>query len=372
MKTNRLFKLSVITLLLVCVHFTTKFYATVESSHTYFVILAGGKGERLWPLSREDKPKQFIPFNGDKCLLEETISRVNELAPPENIWIVTNEKYKNNVNSIVEKQIGNVIAEPSARNTAPAIALSCLEIAKKDPEALIVFLPADHYILEKNKFLDGVQKTLNFAQSNDSIVLFGINPTYPATGYGYIEFKQPNQKLLPSKVVKFLEKPNLEKAKKFISKPNYLWNAGIFCGKAESFIKAFEKHEPKVLRDVEEYIAGTKLYKDVKSISVDYAIMEKSENIYVLPLDITWFDVGSIDAFLKLRKQVTNTKENVITLNTSGNLVDVKNKLTVLVGVNDLCVVDTDDVLLVIKKDECQSVKEILQKLRNTNKFHYL
>ncbi|MBT3456082.1 mannose-1-phosphate guanylyltransferase [bacterium] len=338
----------------------------------YFVILAGGKGERLWPLSREDMPKQFIPFKGKSCLLEETVSRVETMVPGKNIMVVTNEKYKESVSNVVGKRVGKIIAEPAIRNTAPAIALSCLEIAAQDPDAVVVFLPADHYIHEKYLFLDGLEKSINFSREENGIVLFGITPTYPATGYGYIEFEQPFERNKPAKIIQFREKPNLETAEDFLSKSNFLWNAGIFCGKVQTFVDAFEKYDNEVLQDIKEYMAGTKEYKDVKAISVDYAIMEKSKNIYVLPLSITWLDVGSIDAFLKLKDRASKVKDNVITHNSSGNLVDANGKLAVLIGVNDLCIVDTSDVLLVVRKDESQAIKSVLASLKEADKIDYL
>ena len=343
-----------------------------ENGQPYFVIMAGGKGERLWPLSREDKPKQFIPIRGKSCLLEETVDRVGTMANSNNIRIITNEKYKGNVEKVVANKVGDIFGEPAIRNTAPAIALSCLRIMEEDPEAVVIFLPADHYIHEKYLFLDGIERAIEFAKKEEGIVLFGITPTYPATGYGYIEFKQPCELNKPSKILRFREKPNLEKAKEFLGKSNFLWNAGVFCGKVKSFIKAFEKYDNEVLQDVKDFLAGKKEYKDVKSISVDYAIMEKSENTYVLPLSITWLDVGSIDAFLKLKNRASDPKENIITHNACDNLVEAKDKLVVLIGVNKLCIVDTGDVLLVAQKDESQAIKSVLNSLRESNKFDYL
>jgi mannose-1-phosphate guanylyltransferase len=339
----------------------------LDKKNVYCVILAGGKGERLWPLSKQNLPKQFIPFRKGNSLLEETIDRVDGFIQKNNIFIVTNNKYEKIINNLVGDKIGGVFSEPESRNTAPAIALSCLKIYEKNPEAYIIFLSADHYIPEKEKFVNGLKNIIS--TNTKEIVILGVVPQYPAIGYGYIEFENDTKNNHLAKVVRFHEKPSYKQAKIFTQNSNMLWNIGMFCGKAESFIKSFNFLSPDIIEDVKSFLNGKKEYKNINSISIDYAIMEKSKNLLVLPMDIVWFDVGSIDSFLSLKG---DTEKNVMAINAKNNLVDVDGKLTVLIGVDDICVVQTEKVLLVMKKGDSDKIKSVLSTLRLKNEVEYL
>lgn len=345
----------------------------MKHKNVYFVILAGGNGTRLWPLSRADKPKQFLEVGEDKTLLEQAITRVSSIVPKENIWISTTAKHATNIQKHVGDRIGNIVVEPGMRNTGPAILLSCLQIHKKNPNAVVMFLPSDPFISDTEKFVNYVKDGILFAASNGGITLFGIQPTYPATGYGYIEFDNVNKHEAPYKVLRFHEKPKLETAKEYIAKDNMVWNICMFCGKTQVFLEEFKIHAPEIFNGVIKFFNNQGDYNDVKSDSIDYAIMEKSDNIFVIPADFPWCDVGNIEVFLKLQKQHAQLNDNnIVKVNSNNNLVSVKDKLVALVGINDLCIVETNDILLITKRDQAEKVRQVVAQLKNTENDKYL
>ena len=334
-----------------------------ENNHCYAVILAGGKGERLWPLSREHKPKQFLEFFENVTLLELTCNRVIPILPLEHIWVITNQLYKTQVSTILGHTLGGIISEPSARNTAPAILLACLTLSQHDPNATVIFLPADHYIKEEELFTEKLHILLSNVHINDGISLIGLRPTYPATGLGYIEYTKQSSSPL-QKVVRFHEKPSASQAEKYLENDNMLWNGGYFCGKVSTFIALFQKHAPLIYDQVQGYLNNTVFYDQLTNISFDHAVLEHTQNIYVLPIEITWSDVGNLETFLSSQGQRQENIDNLVAINASNNLIHNKNKFTALIGVNDLCIINTDDVLLVAHQKEVERVKEILLKLQ--------
>jgi len=346
--------------------------APMDYKNVYFVILAGGSGTRLWPLSRSEKPKQFLAVGNKKTLLAQTIDRVCDLVDKKNIWISTTKKHKENIKKYVGNSIGHIIEEPGLRNTGPAILLACMKIYQQNPQASIIFLPADPFIPNKTAFVNSLKQAIDFTCKNNQITLLGLKPTYPATGYGYIEFDKSSRETAPFKVKKFHEKPTLEVAKNYTKKENMLWNIGMFCGKATIFLQEFKKEAPKIFQGVNAYVNGNGDYKTVKSDSIDYAVMEKSSNIFVLPVEFAWCDVGNIEVFLSIQKKHMQLDENVITVEANNNLVDTKNKLVALIGVDDLCIVETDDILLITKRNQAEKVKEIVNKLKKENIKKYL
>ena len=325
----------------------------------YFVILAGGQGQRLWPLSTKKQPKPLIPFLGETSLLEQTIDRVVDLSEcKKNIIVVTAQEQFEVVNSLVGNKVGQIISEPEGRNTAPAILLSCLKIKEQDENAIVVVLSADHFIPEKEKFQEYLKNAINFATENNELAIFGLKPRYAATGYGYIQanLDKKNEDFESYKVLKFHEKPNQDVADLYIECSYMFWNVGIFVANLKTFLSEFETHQPELILGIKGYLKTGQRYEDLKSISIDYAVLEKSENVTVFPADFEWYDVGNLNIFLSLQEKHYKKQKNIIDIDSQNNLVNTK-KLTVLIDVNDLCVVETDGVILISKRDKVEKVK---------------
>lgn len=347
-------------------------------SNVYCVILAGGNGERLWPLSRRETPKQLLALNGEKNLLNQTIDRVKTLVPEKNIWISTTSQHAQTIHNTVGNSIGNIIVEPSARNSGPAILLSCLQLYKKDSDAAVIFLSADAFIPETDtqKFLSSLKTALITAQERSALVLFGKKPTQADTRYGYIEYDVQAENA--ARVVSFKEKPDSATAQTFFAAKNMLWNMGIFVGGVQEFIEQYKEHAPIMVTQVQKFLAGNLKYDLVTAQSVDYAVMEKSKNLYILPIDFDWCDVGNISIFVSLKKKfgtarlLADEKNKVISVGSHNNVVDVHDKVVALVGVDDLCIVQTDDALLITKKDQAEQVKAVVQQLKKRNENQYL
>jgi mannose-1-phosphate guanylyltransferase len=338
----------------------------------YGVVLAGGVGERLWPLSRQHKPKQFLRVAGHKTLLEQSIDRLAPIV--DHTWIVTSQKHADLVHEYVGDMVDHVMVEPEGRNTAPAILYTCLQLYKKDPQAVVLFVPADPFIPESDyeKFQNLILKAGVFAQEYNDIVLLGIQPTYPATGYGYIQYDQQSTFSPFFKITQFHEKPSLKLAQNYIKQSNMLWNIGMFCGKVSVFIEQYKRWVPELYHQVVEFMKGTRPYHQVESISIDYAVMERSDNVYVLPADFSWCDVGNVDVFMSLHDKFNVINRKVIQVDAKDNLVNVPNKLVALIGVDDLCVVETDDALLITKRSQAERVREIVKELKAKNQTEYL
>jgi len=340
----------------------------VKYQNVYFVILAGGSGTRLWPLSRLEKPKQFLQLGNKKTLLEQTVDRIYGLAQKENIWISTTKQHKKTISKLVGNKIGNIIEEPGAKNTGPAILLACMHLLQYSPNASVIFLPSDQFIPDKEKFVDCIRQAIHFTQQENYITLLGVKPHYPATGYGYIEFDKKKREAAPFFVKTFHEKPSLPKAKKYITQENILWNLGIFCSKVQLLINEFKRESPELFQGVYDYMHGKKDYNTIEASSIDHTIIEKSKNIVVLPAKLSWCDVGTIEDFLSVRKQHIACNENIITVRSNNSLIDTKNKLVVLIDVDNICVVETDDILLIAKRDKTQAIKKIVTKLKKEHK----
>ena len=343
----------------------------MKPMNTYFVILAGGKGERLWPLSRNDKPKQLLPFLDNQSLLEQTISRIQKISIKQNIWIITTEEQLPQINVLVGNQVGKIIAEPTSKNTAPALLLASLMIEANDPQAMIVFLPADHYILDNDDFCNTVAHAVTISQAQQAITLIGVTPQGPATGYGYIEYNQSLNNM--NGIIQFHEKPDLETAQKYYKTPGMLWNIGIFCAQSNTFIAQCKTHAIDIYNRVTAYIhTGNKQeYELITATSIDYAVIEKSKNLYVVIGTFKWSDVGNLDTFLSLQRQNVSLNTTVA-LNSDNNILNVKNKLVALINVNNICIIETDDVLLIVPRAEVEQVKVLLQHIKNNKLEQYL
>ena len=355
----------------------------MKKDSLYAVIIAGGRGKRFWPLSREAKPKQLIALNGTKTLLHETIERISPLIPKERIYIITASSHSKHVlESTHDIPVENIIIEPQGRNTAPAIALPASILYKKDPDALMVVLPADHIVGKEDKLIEDISEAIKLADEKRVMVTFGIRPTYPETGYGYIEI---NKKLDTSffGVQSFTEKPNRKKAKFFLESGRYLWNSGMFVFRADIFLDRVKVCLPSLHSSLEKYFqqgagesALTEFYGTIDSISVDHGVMEKSaEDIAVLAANFSWNDVGSWSALDDIWKadETGNRKSGceLVSISSESNTIYSK-KLVALLGVDNLIIVETDDALLICKKDRAQEIKSMVEEIERRGYADYL
>lgn len=344
------------------------------TSNVYCVIMAGGDGTRLWPLSRQSKPKQLLAVGSDATLLEQSISRISSLIPKDHILISTTAQHEKNITEHIGDKVGQIITEPGSRNTGPAILLCAMQIYTTDPDAVIIFLPADAFIPQRDwkKFRDFLEHAVHYAAQSDEIVLFGVEPTYAATAYGYIEYDIQTGNMVPYKVKHFREKPSQEVAERYLEHGRHLWNIGIFCAKASVFVHEFKEHAAIMFEDVQAYVKGQRTYQTVLADSIDYAVMERSDKVSVLPVDFNWCDVGNIEVFLLLKQQYNTLDANFIAYEAHNNLVDVPGKLVALVGVDDLCIVEVDDALLITKRTSTENVRGIIKLLKQGRYMKHL
>lgn len=351
--------------------------------NTYFVILSGGDGQRLWPLSREKRPKQFIPFLKDKSLLEQTVSRINQIAIDKgNIYVVTNQKQYKDVKLLVGNSVGAILAEDDKRNTAPAILYATLKIYEKNKDAVIVFLPADSFVVETDKYINTLDLAANFAAKNNKIVTLGVMPTRPATGYGYIQANNARKEHIYVDhiydVKKFHEKPSLEVAQTYLQNNSMLWNISVFAARAYIFIEEFIALAPKIYSQMIQYLENKIQYHDIESDSIDCAIIEKSKRITVIPCDFAWYDVGNLDVFLSLQNKISKNLTRIINIDGQNNIASIipkkidRQKLITFVGVSDLCLVEDEDVILIAKRTEVDKVKKALHKIKQESLEQYL
>jgi mannose-1-phosphate guanylyltransferase len=350
------------------------------------LIMAGGSGTRFWPLSTEDKPKQFLNLVSEKSMIRETIERTAKIIPFEKIFIATNIKYLENIKKeIPEIPAENIILEPVARDTAACIAYAGLIIKKKYPESIMAVLPSDHLIEKEDEFLKNLCKAFEKAEA-DCIITLGIKPTYPETGYGYIEYKKSDTDREMCSVKSFREKPNFETAEKYIEKGNFLWNSGMFIWKTDLIIEEIKKYMPShktVLEKIEDKLEGKKLsgtelseyvkeiFNEFEKISIDFGVMEKSKLVNVIPIDIGWNDVGS---FKSLEEVFPKDKEgNIIREEAEGTyyeldsedniIINKEDKIIATIGLEHFVVVNTGDALLICHKDKTQEIKKMMDKI---------
>ena len=343
--------------------------------------MAGGVGSRFWPISTQDFPKQFHDMLGTgDTLIQKTFHRLADLIPKENIFILTNERYNDLVlEQLPEVEQRQVVLEPAMRNTAPCILYASLKIQKENPDAVMIVAPSDHWIEDEKTFSKNVQQAFDYCENNDALMTLGIQPTFPNTGYGYIEFDKSSTEAIKS-VNQFREKPDYETAKSFISQGNFLWNAGIFMWSAKSVIKAFQNNQPELFKLFEsgipvyntefenEFIKEN--YPNAENVSVDYAIMEKSANVHVIAAEFDWNDLGTWGSLYdKLDKDESgNAVVNARTLaeDASGNMIRTKkDKIVVIDGLQDYIVVDKEEVLLIFPKSKEQDIKMTLQQVKD-------
>lgn len=359
------------------------------NKHHYVAIMAGGIGSRFWPMSRTNYPKQFLDIlNTGKTLIQSTYDRFASFIPEENIYVVTSNEYIN----IVKKQLPqiplqNILGEPSRKNTAPCIAYISFKLLEKDPHASLIVAPSDHLILDTIAFKKVSLEALAFVNKHNAFITLGIKPTYPNTGYGYIQYEQHAVTDNVFKVKTFTEKPNLDLAKTFLASGEFLWNAGIFVWQVKNIISAFEKYMPEMydvfaaeksnFNTTEENKAIQRIYPQCTNISIDFGIMEKADNVYVIPSSFGWSDLGTWNsAYENLEKDYLGNAvagENVIVFDAHRNMVHNNNdKLVVLQGLEDYIVVDTKDVLLICKKEKEQEIKEYVAEVKRNKGEKYL
>jgi mannose-1-phosphate guanylyltransferase/mannose-6-phosphate isomerase len=342
----------------------------MNNPHLYFVILAGGNGERLWPLSRQATPKQLLKVGTDTTLLEQAIDRIRPMAySTDNIWISTTQQHAPLIEQIVKGRVGNIVIEPSARNTAPAILYCCHLLRARDEHAQVMFVPADAFIAHNDydAFRHGVQQCIAWMSQHTSLVLCGVKPHYAATGYGYIEYEL-NDTSTVYRVTRFQEKPNRAVAQYYMQLPSMLWNIGMFGAAVTTFIDQCQQHAPDLFAAVACYVHGTLAYEQIPAISIDYALIEMAQDVHVVPMNISWCDIGNLSVLLSVQE----ASQNLISINARDNLTHAQGKLVVCIGVEKLCIVDTPDVLLITHADTAESVKTVVTQLKQQGSNHYL
>ncbi len=370
--------------------------AHMKPSHLYAVILAGGSGTRFWPASRERFPKQLLQIVGEGTLIQQTVRRVLKAVSAQNICVVTNafqaEIIKLQLSNWKDELADNFVLEPESRNTAPAIGLAALRLLRRDPDATMLVLPADHVIKGDKKFKQAVFFGYQLAQQG-ALVTFGVQPTRPETGYGYL---QPNKRsclgtfglLSGYKVRRFVEKPDLRKAQQFLEAGRYLWNSGIFVWRADTLVEEFACHQPtllKGLQTIEKMVEAGQLgeqranrWKRLKSVSIDHGLMERSTRAAVIPVEFSWLDVGSWSSLEKImpRDKRGNVRTgNVVDIDSENSVFFATKRLIGSIGLSNMVVVDTPDATLVCQKSRAQEVKvlaEILRKRRSPEHLEHV
>lgn len=350
----------------------------MKNKQYYTVIMAGGVGSRFWPISTQNFPKQFHDMLGTgESLIQKTYHRINKLVPDENILIATNEKYQN----LVLEQLPyfskeQLLLEPVMRNTAPCILYAALKIQEKNPDAVMLVAPSDHWIDNEDEFLKNIETSFYACSQNDILMTLGIKPSSPNTGYGYIQFEKEQTAI--KKVKNFTEKPNLETAKQFLESGNYLWNAGIFVWSVKSIINAFKDFLPDMYHlfnkektynsTVEESFIKNNYHK-AENISIDFGIMEKAANVHVLPVNFVWNDLGTWGSLYEKLEKSSDGNATVggtfLFRDAKGNMVRTQSgKRVVIQGLNDYIVVEKEDVLLICPKENEQDIKQIAAEVK--------
>ncbi|MDL2227573.1 mannose-1-phosphate guanylyltransferase [Odoribacter sp. OttesenSCG-928-L07] len=359
----------------------------------YAVIMAGGIGSRFWPMSRTETPKQFIDILGTgESLIRQTFLRLNKICPAENIFVVTSEQYQLlTLEHLPELKPSNVLCEPVRRNTAPCIAYANYKILTKNPDAQVIVAPSDHIILKEDVFINVATEALNESGKHDCLITLGITPSRPDTGYGYIQIDEDSNEKLNDKILKvktFTEKPNFEMATFFLKSGDFVWNSGIFIWSAKSIQRAFQKYLPEIdelfakgksMYDTsleKEFIEKT--YYICKSISIDYGVMEKADNVFVYQTDFGWSDLGTwVSLFDNSNRDENNNAcigSEILTYDTENSVIvsHNKNKLVVIQGLNDVIVVDEGDVLLICNKNNEQKIKDIVDDVKQKYNEKYI
>ena len=355
----------------------------------YGVIMAGGSGTRFWPRSRRNRPKQLLVIAGDRTMIQATVERILPEIPYERIMIITGSAHAEEIRTqLPELPPDMVVVEPLGRNTAPCIALAAYKLQKQNPDAIMAVLPADHLIGKPMEFLKALRVGAEAAATQDCLLTFGIRPDRPETGYGYIKLGPTQIEVLGSPVHRvggFVEKPDRETAEQYLTSGLYLWNSGMFMWNVSAIVKAFQTHLPSLAGSVESILpalntpeepdALRELYSGIEAVSVDYGIMEKAANTLCIPVDVEWNDVGSwaslADVWLPDEQGNSATGE-VVFLESRDCVVCSPHRLTTLIGMEELVVVDTPDAIMICRKDRVQDVKTLREELKKRGYDHLL
>lgn len=344
----------------------------------YAVIMAGGVGSRFWPRSREKKPKQLLRIFGDVTMIQQTVERLDGIVDPQKIIVITNKVQKPEIKTqLPQIPAENIIDEPFGKNTAACIGLASVVVEKMSPEAITMILPADHMIPNKADFKEAVLKAVEFAEKSSGLLTIGINPTRPETGYGYIQIDESAKEDGVYKVITFAEKPNLATAIRFLKAGDFMWNSGMFVWKVNSILNEIKTHMPELydglmkikksidLPDFEKTLSA--VYGQLKSISIDYGVMEKSSNVYLVKGSFIWSDVGSWAEVYNLSEKDSDGNAIIgeaYAQNVSGSYIFSPHKFAALIGVDNLIVINTSDSLLICDREKAQDVKNIIDYLK--------
>lgn len=357
----------------------------------YGVIMAGGGGTRFWPLSRASAPKQFLSITGEDSMINDTIKRIEDIIPPEKILIVTSKAQEKMLNQVILDEIPreNIIVEPVGRNTAACIAYAAFVIRARCEDAVMGVFPSDHYIKNPVEFQKVLRAAYIVAEKDDKLVTMGITPTYPSTGYGYIKYDRdkvyPTEEKTAFEVLEFVEKPDVPKAKIYLDSGNYLWNSGMFVWKTSVILTNFERFLPRIYKKIlkiEPYIGTNEenrvmeeVYPELQDISIDYGIMERVEEVVVIPGDFGWNDVGcwdSLGCVFPPDEKGNITRGDFVEIETKNSIIYSNGRLVAAVGLEDMIVVETSDALLVCPKRNAQDVKKVVDMLKKMNREELL
>lgn len=340
--------------------------------------MAGGGGTRFWPLSRKERPKQLLNISGKDIMLNETIRRMDDIVEREDVYIVTNESQQKLMRDMIINGVPfkNILAEPAARNTSPCVLYAASVLMKLHGDGVMCVFPADHHVANIPEYQRTLRTAIQAAEVTGKIVTIGITPTYPATGYGYISRTREEELDGVYQVRKFVEKPNLDVATKYLAEGTYLWNSGVFIWKISTILEAFKKHLPAMYEQMQEIMEayGTpsgkevleRVYPQLESISVDYGILEREADVLVLEGDFGWSDVGSLDAMNTFHKEDSDGNillGDILSINSRNSIVKGNDKLIALVGMENTIVVETEDALLICNKSKAQDVKKVVDEL---------
>jgi mannose-1-phosphate guanylyltransferase len=364
-------------------------FAAQMRKNNYVAIMAGGIGSRFWPMSRTSYPKQFLDIlNTGRTLIQSTYDRFAQFIPKENIFVVTSDQYEEIVaEQLPELDRKNILSEPSRKNTAPCVAYISYKLQQLDPKSNLICAPADHIVTDITSFVKVSLEALDFTEKHNALLTLGIQPTHPNTGYGYIQYEQPAVTDNVYKVKTFTEKPDLQLAKTFLASGDFLWNSGIFIWQTKNIVAAFEQYLPEMhevfdgnkgkLNSDEEKEALADIYPQCINISIDYGVIEKADNVYVIPASMGWSDLGTWgSAYENLEKDYLDNAvagDNVIIFDSNRNMVHANhNKMVLLQGVEDFIIVDTPDVLLICKKEKEQEIKNYLAEVKKNTGEKYI
>lgn len=354
----------------------------------YAVIMAGGGGTRFWPLSRQHMPKQLLNISGNDVMINESIKRLLVIIPLDNIFVVTNKNQSDIINQLILSEFprANILFEPIGRNTAACIAYASMVIAQKCRDAVMCVLPSDHYISKEDEFRQLLEKAYISAEKTEKLITIGVKPTFPSTGYGYICYNLDNTVVEGTyEVNSFIEKPHIEKAMEYLKNRNYLWNSGMFIWKVSTILDNLNRFLPKLFKTIskvgefigtdKEYTAIEAVYPELQSISIDFGIMERSDDVLVIPGDFGWNDVGSWDALGAIFPGDENgniVKAKHISIETKNSIIYSENRLIATIGLEDLIIADTEDAVLICPKNKAQEVKGLVELMKIKGMEEYI